>query len=120
MRYTPDGFQLAATDLSNHLCCEHLTQLKRLVALDEIKEPHYHDPSLDALIKRGEEHEAAYVCYLKKNKKLTTINLRGKDKNATVEAMSEGVDVIVQARVEDGQWMGYADILLKVTGKSKF
>ncbi|HET9485961.1 MAG TPA: TM0106 family RecB-like putative nuclease [Chryseosolibacter sp.] len=120
MRYTDNGFQLSATDLSNHLCCEHLTQLRRLVALDKIKEPHYHDPSLDALIKRGESHEAAYVNYLNEKKGLSIVCLRGKETSATLEAMKEGVDVIVQAKLEDGQWMGYTDILLKVPGKSKF
>lgn len=120
MIYTPTGFQLSATDLSNHLCCEHLTQLKRLVALEEIGEPYYHDPSLDALIKRGQEHEAAYVKYLTETRSLSSIDLKGKNFSATVDAMRQGFDVIVQARLEDGQWMGYSDILLKVPGKSKF
>jgi uncharacterized protein len=112
------GFQLSATDLSNHLACEHLTQLKRLVALKEIKEPHYHDPSLDALIQRGHEHEASYVRYLQEVKGLSVANLRGKDIESTVAAMREGIDVIVQAKLQDGQWMGYSDILLKVPGNS--
>ncbi len=32
MIYSSDHFQLAATDLSNHLSCSHLTQLQRKVA----------------------------------------------------------------------------------------
>src|SRR5687768_4207413 len=99
MRYTGTGFQLSATDLSNHLSCEHLTQLKRLVALDELKEPYHHDPSLEALIKRGQDHEAAYVKYLTEAKGLSTINLTGKDLKATTAAMQDGFDVIVQARL---------------------
>ena len=34
--------------------------------------------------------------------------------------MKQGADVLVQASLQDGQWMGYADILLKVPRKSKF
>lgn len=116
---TDTGFQLSATDLSNHLSCEHLTQLRRAVAMGEIKEPHYHDPSLDALIKRGQEHESAYVTYLTEVKGLTVVDLRGKGVDATIEAMKDGVDVIVQARLQQDQWMGYSDILLKVPGKSR-
>ena len=39
---------------------------------------------------------------------------------AVVEAMKAGVDVLVQANLQEGQWMGYADIVLKVPGESKF
>jgi len=118
MILTDTGFQLSATDLSNHLCCEHLTQLKRLVALKEVDEPYYHDPSLDALIKRGQEHEEAYVRYLTQQKGLSVINLKGKNVDATVAAMKKGFDVIVQARLQEEQWMGYTDILLKVPATS--
>ena len=119
MRYISDHFELAATDLSNHLSCAHLTQLQRKVALDEIKKPSWHDPSLDVLIKRGQEHEAAYVEFLAKNG-LKVVNLNGQPIERVVEVMKQGVDVLVQAMLQDGQWMGYADILLKVPGKSKF
>jgi hypothetical protein len=53
MKWINTSFQRAATDLSNHLACGHLTQLNRLVALNEIKKPTWHDPSLDVLIQRG-------------------------------------------------------------------
>ncbi|MEX2233000.1 MAG: TM0106 family RecB-like putative nuclease [Cyclobacteriaceae bacterium] len=119
MVYSSHNFQLAATDLSNHLSCAHLTQLHRKVALDEIKKPSWRDPSLDVLIKRGQEHEAAYVEFLSKNG-LKVVNLNGQPIQGVVEAMKQGTDVLVQTSLEDGQWMGYADILLKVPGKSKF
>lgn len=119
MKFANDQFQLAATDLSNHLSCDHLTQLERKVALDEIKKPSYRDPSLDVLIQRGQEHEAAYVEFLTK-KKLKVVDLRNQPVEATQKAMAKGVDVIVQAKLEEGPWMGYADMLLKITGKTKF
>ena len=119
MRYISDRFELAATDLSNHLSCAHLTQLHRKVALGEIKKPSWRDPSLDVLIKRGQEHEAAYVEFLSK-KGLKVVNLNGQPIERVIEAMKQGADVLVQSSLQDGQWMGYADILLKVPGKSKF
>jgi predicted RecB family nuclease len=119
MQQIQQGFQLTATDLSNHLGCGHLSQLNRKVALGELKNPYRNDPSLEVLIQRGREHEAAYVEYLNK-KGLKVVSLPKQSVEATLKAMKEGVDVIVQARLEGGLWMGYSDILLKVSGKSKF
>jgi predicted RecB family nuclease len=120
MKLVDENFQLAATDLSNHLSCNHLTQLNRLVALDELKKPIWRDPSLDVLIQRGKEHEAAYVDYLSK-KGNVVINLNGQGMGATLDAMKKGADVIVQGRLEHNQWMGLSDILIKVPSKpSKF
>lgn len=119
MKQTTTGFLLSATDLSNHLSCAHLTQLRRAVAEGLKKEPHYYDPSLEALIKRGREHEDAYVRHLQA-KGLSVVNLSGKPVADTVKAMEDGADVIVQAQLAGGAWMGYADILLKVPGVSRF
>lgn len=119
MEWISNIFQLAATDLSNHLSCFHLTQLNRKVALGELKKPYRKDPSLEILAQRGREHEAAFVEYLKR-KGLTVARLQSRTVDSTLEAMANGVDVIVQARLEDGQWIGYADVLLKVSGKSRF
>lgn len=118
MTYDSGTFFLAATDLSNHLSCQHLTQLNRRVALGEIKKPAWRDPSLDVLIKRGEEHEAAYVAYLK-DKGLSSVYLKGQSVEATAVAMKSGVDLIVQAPLGLGNWLGYADILVRVPRKSK-
>src|SRR5690349_18104720 len=120
MRYLSDHFSLVATNLSNHLSCEHLTQLSRRVALKEISKPTWRDPSLEVLIKRGEEHEAAYVDYLKNKKGFTSVYLKGKPLDATIDAMKQGIDVITQPLLEVERWSGFADILIKVPGKSKF
>ncbi|HTJ51039.1 MAG TPA: TM0106 family RecB-like putative nuclease [Cyclobacteriaceae bacterium] len=119
MKYISETFSLAATDLSNHLSCEHLTQLNRLVATKELTLPLWRDPSLEILIKRGEEHEAAYVEYLTR-KGLSCSNLKGKPVQETLAAMQAGVDVLVQAKLENSIWSGISDILIKVPGTSKF
>jgi predicted RecB family nuclease len=118
MKNISNRFELAATDLSNHLSCAHLTQLERKVALKEIKKPTWHDPSLDVLIQRGHEHEVAYVEFLSKS--LKVVNLNGQPLEKVIEAMASGTDVIVQAQMQDGHWSGHADILLKTPGQSKF
>jgi predicted RecB family nuclease len=114
MNFNNNIFQLSATDLSNHLSCRHLTELNRKVALGELKTPHWSDPQLDILIERGREHEANYVNFLKAK------GLRVSEGILGIEAMSQGFDVVVQARLELGQWIGLADILIKVPGNSKF
>lgn len=119
MKYVSHSFQLVATDLANHLGCKHLTQLNRLVALGEIKKPDWSDPSLAILAKRGEEHELAYVEHLRK-KGLSIRDLKNKPLDATLDAMQNGVDVITQATLAEGNWLGKADILLRVESKSKF
>ncbi|HEY9007232.1 MAG TPA: TM0106 family RecB-like putative nuclease [Ohtaekwangia sp.] len=119
MKYISDTFYLAATDLSNHISCLHLTQLNRQVALKEIKAPQWRDPSLEVLIRRGQEHEAAYIRHLE-SKDHSVAYLRGKSLDATLEAMRQGKDVIAQACLEEGHWSGYADVLIKVPGESKF
>src|SRR5688572_457428 len=96
MKILSDKIQLSATDLSNHLGCRHLTELNRQLALGKIAKPSWSDPALAVLIKRGEEHEASYVRYLE-SQGLSITNLKGQSHDATVDAMSRGADVIVQA-----------------------
>lgn len=119
MNFTNNIFQLSATDLSNHLSCRHLTELNRKAAKGEIEKPHWTDPQLEILIERGRDHEKAYVSFLEA-KGLNIVNLQGRSSLSTVDAMTAGADVIVQAPLDHEQWTGYADILLKVPGKSKF
>src|SRR6187431_1378910 len=106
MIYQEEQFKFSATDLSDHLSCEHLTNLSRRAALGELKRPHRSDPAIEALIQRGAAHEAAYVASLQQLG-LKTLDLNGKGE-ATEQAMREGVDVLIQARLADGSWGGIA------------
>lgn len=119
MIYQAGQFRFSATDLSDHLSCDHLTRLSRQVAMGELKRPHRNDPAIEALIQRGAAHEAAYVESLRQ-RGLNILDLRGKGKEATELALREGVDVLVQATLTDGVWGGIADIIIKVPGNSRF
>ena len=65
MQKIENVLRLAATDVSNHLACRHLTQLDRDVAEGRRKAPAWRDPSLAVLQQRGLEHERAYIAYLR-------------------------------------------------------
>lgn len=119
MKRINSHFTLFATDLSNHLSCEHLTQLSRQVALKELERPSWIDPSLKILMERGAEHEAAYLSYLRA-RGYSVVNVNGQGMEAVINAMSKGVDVIAQAEFEFENWAGRADILFKIDGQSKF
>ena len=110
----------SATDLANHLSCSHLTQLSRRTALGELTRPFRHDPLLETLIERGQQHEEAYV-QKQKDSGRTVIDVSvgsGRDVR-TLEAMKAGADVIVQAELRSGHWLGYADLLLRTSKPSE-
>src|ERR1039458_1960288 len=123
MKASSANIRLAATDLSNHLACRHLTALDLAVAVGARPAPTWHSPDAWVLQQRGIAHENAYVQYLK-SQGLSIVNLRdaGDDENAvaeTVAAMHCGPDVIVQAALAEENWFGRADVLRKVDRLSK-
>ena len=69
-------------------------------------------------LRQGLAHEADYLQALR-DRGLSIIEIEGFGTNreaaesATVEAMHEGVDVVYQATLFDGQWVGHADFLLR-------
>lgn len=117
MHISNNTFQFSASDIANYLSCQHLTFQAKEVVLGKLKNPTWRDPSLDVLIQRGKEHEAAYVEYLSR-KGLRVVNLTGQTLGATLKAMQQGVDVIVQGKLEYGVWMGLSDILIKTNKPS--
>ncbi len=113
--------RLAATDVSNHLACRHLTELDRSVAEGRRKAPDFRDPMLAVLQQRGFEHERAYLAHLRASgRKVTAPEVEGGKIPAerAVEAMAAGADAIFQAELHDGRWYGRADVLLKVAAPS--
>jgi predicted RecB family nuclease len=114
MKIIAGGVQLTASDLANYLACRHLTQLDKKVASGVLIEPSWRDPSLAILRERGQRHEDSYIEFLKRGG-LSIANLKGQPRDATLESMKKGIDVIVQATVGDEIWVGRVDILRRVT-----
>ncbi|RLD19397.1 MAG: nuclease, partial [Bacteroidetes bacterium] len=124
MRLNPDQtITFSATDLSNFISCQHLSQLDKRRANGELKPPSFVDPYADTVRELGLEHEERFVQYLRDQGK-NVIDLRdiegenGLEK--TLAAMKQGADVIVQAVFDNGKWRGYADVLLKCDKSSDF
>ncbi|MGC3946273.1 MAG: TM0106 family RecB-like putative nuclease [Chryseolinea sp.] len=114
-----EQYKFSATDLSDYLGCEHLTALSMRVAQGELKRPYRKDPAIEALIHRGAAHEAAYVDHLRLQGR-SIVDLRGKDHEATRQALQDGADILIQATLSHGAWGGIADIIVKIPGSSSF
>ncbi len=132
MRYEGGRLAFAATDLSSHLACGHLTSLRRAAALGEIARPTpYDDPRGDVLRQRGIEHEQRLLQrFAAEGRTVETASGAGasfshRDRAdaaaRTAAAMRRGADVIYQGRLEDadGRWSGYPDFLLRVDTPSR-
>jgi predicted RecB family nuclease len=120
----------SASDLVGYLECEHLTTLERAVFEVGLTRPDREDPELDVLQARGMEHERRYLAHLQEQGRVVAVGRidRGSDSPRstlpeieddaalTRRLMREGADVIYQATLFDGSWLGYADFLLRVDG----
>ncbi|MEP6807412.1 MAG: TM0106 family RecB-like putative nuclease, partial [Chloroflexota bacterium] len=126
-----DGTRVySASDLVGYLECEHLTTLERAVFVTDLERPDRVDPELDVLQRRGLEHEERYLAYLREEGRTvvdgridrwpdpgrSTLAEVELDAALTRERMHDGADVIYQATLFDGAWLGYADFLLRIDG----
>ncbi|MEK6272844.1 MAG: TM0106 family RecB-like putative nuclease [Actinomycetota bacterium] len=129
LRINDDTLVLAATDLSNHLACAHLTQQRLAIARGERGKPRpSDDPHADLIRARGEAHEqeqlhrlsaacgghidlsTAAIPYTREALEAAT--------EATAAAMREGAPLIYQAQFFDGRWQGRTDFLRRVDAPS--
>ncbi len=116
------SIRLAATDVSNHLACRHLTELNVSVARGERAKPNFTDPNAEVLRQLGERHEAKYLTLLEKEiGQDQLLKLSGMDESRildeTRKAMESGVEVIAQGALLHGRFFGRPDVLRKVHGK---
>lgn len=122
MRLENNSVRLSASDLSNHLACRHLTSLDLAVAAGRKGEPAWRSPDLWVLRQLGLDHEEAYLGHLA-NAGFAIIDLRKSAPEKALEearmAMAQGAEVIVQATLADGLWLGRADVLRRVDRPSK-
>jgi uncharacterized protein len=124
MRQDGTRFVLSATDLSNFLGCRHRTALDMEAAAGKRERPHFEDPLLELLFKRGTDHEKAYVDKLRAEDldvlDLSHIFERDELLAATEAALRAGRDIVVQGALSDDQWYGKPDILRRVATPSTF
>nr|WP_323782621.1 TM0106 family RecB-like putative nuclease [Amylibacter sp.] len=118
MKKINDTIQLSATDLVGHLNCGHLTALDVQVATGALKKPENYDPLLEILRERGQRHEDAYIQHLRdaghQLTKIEGIDITDSTVDATLEAMRNGSEIIIQAALRHGRWSGRADVLRRV------
>jgi uncharacterized protein len=110
----------AATDVSSHVNCPYLTQLKLKVAKGELQKPVYDSISLETLREKGQEFENEYLAELKAQG-FNVVEIDREDKHAealTQKAMQDGADYIYQARLKQGIYYGWADFLKKTNKPS--
>jgi predicted RecB family nuclease len=127
MQLRDGSLQVSASDLSNFLACRHRTALDMAVATEQrARPPESEDPLLQLLWDRGMAHEKAYVTWLASQglavadlSAIDSLNEQDTLVAATVAAMRDGADVIVQGGLRDGRWFGKPDILRRVNTASE-
>jgi predicted RecB family nuclease len=113
---------LAATDLTNHLACAHLTQQRLAIARGARALPRpADDPHAELLRRRGDAHEREQLRRLAADcggvadlTPATPPRTRAALEDAaarTADAMQAGARLIYQAQLFDGRWQGRADFL---------
>jgi predicted RecB family nuclease len=122
MLKSPQGLLFSATDIINFLDCPHCTLLD-LIDL-ETPLPKTEDSDEAKLVQRkGIEHELRFLDRLRKqgNQVFDVSNVANLDAKVseTIRAMQSGNDVIYQAALMDGPFLGHADFLRRVPLPSK-
>src|SRR5271156_3192362 len=122
MKLVANQIRLAATDVSNHLACRHLTNLELTVARGVREAPAWASPDLKVIQELGLEHEAAYLKFLEKQGlEIVDLPKMGSEAaliNETRAAMERGVDVIAQGALGNSGFFGRPDILRKDSAPS--
>src|SRR5580692_5805655 len=120
MRIVNGEIRLAATDVSNHLACRHLTELEVSAARGERDVPKWESPDMVVIQELGLRHETKYLKLLEKEVG-QLVNLSGMDEkrilNETLRAMESGAEAIAQGALLHGRFFGRPDVLRKVRGK---
>ncbi len=126
MQHREGRLVLSATDVTKHVACPHVTTLDLAVAQGRLARPvDGVDAQLQLIFDKGLEHESAYLASLY-DEGLTVAEVPDEgltlaEREArTLEAMQAGADVVFQAALFDGHWVGFADFLVRVERPSNF
>jgi len=117
----------SASDLVAFLECEHRTALDLLALDDRELAAQRTQPDESALLvaSKGDLHERKHLESLKQAGRAVIDIAEGGGSlddriSRTLEAMRSGAEVIFQAALRDGSWIGHADFLHRVDGQSRF
>ncbi len=122
MRKSKNGLVFSPSDLCRFLESPFVTWMDRA----HIESPGAYHPDPDGeteklLQERGIEHEREFLKQLEISGHDVCDISNAEDKfEATVEALKAGREVIYQAALQDGEFAGFADFLMRVDGESKF
>jgi predicted RecB family nuclease len=115
----------SATDLVGFLACHHRLALERAAFGGLVDRPERNDPEIDLIAKRGNAHERRYrdeliasgrtVVEIQPDGSIEDRGERIREAAAnTIVALRAGADVVYQATFFQGDWVGYADFLMRV------
>ena len=114
----------SASDIVSFLECEHLTALE-LINLETPLPQAEDDEQAILFQQKGIAHEGAYVDHLRSSvSSLIDITEQSRDDlnaavAATLDAMRAGADIVYQAALREGCFIGHADFLRKVSIPSR-
>jgi uncharacterized protein len=125
LRLADGSLVLAATDLTNHLACAHLTQQRLAIARGERAKPRpADDPHAELIRGRGDAHERAVLdrlsaecggyTDLSTDTYPYTLEQLQTAAGDTAAAMRAGAPLIYQAHFFDGRWQGRTDFLRRI------
>ncbi len=117
---------LSATDVTKHVACPHVTTLDLAVTQGGIAKPiDGVDAQLQLIFDKGLAHEAEYLASLHAQG-FTIVEIPDEGlslaerESLTIKAMHDGAEVVFQAALFDGTWIGFADFLIRVERPSVF
>jgi uncharacterized protein len=117
MHKRADGISFSASDLVGFLECSHRTALD-LIDLDTPLERAAPDEQVELIQDKGFAHEAGYLDTLRAGGgrlvELSSAGSFAENLAATRVAMADGADIIFQAALAQGAFMGYADFLRRI------
>ena len=117
MRLTDAGLRTSASDLADFLACRHLTRLNLLDVRGRIKGPKNFDVGFQALLERGEAHEAAVLARFR-DRGLEVLEVDGEltaaeAAAATRDAILDSVDAVFQGVLIDDRQIGRPDFIVR-------
>ncbi len=113
---------MSASDLAGHLACRHVTTMDFELLHGQRERQRWREPELQALAERGNRHEEAYLGHLEASGcDVLRLEPKGAADAAeqTRDALRAGREVIAQATLAEGRWLGIADVLRRVETPSE-